>query len=154
MDLDAEMEGARAAADDIGSWAADFARELVPTLEQMASDVLSLARSLASTKMEQRAAGQLRQVSVSEGGGVALVASAQVPYALGAEFGAGRDSVRPRRLHRTGGGPYVGYRQFKESRGSGDNAGYFLWPAVRRIMAEDPEGKLLDVHIARYEKGR
>lgn len=47
--------------------------------------------------------------------------------AAGAEFGAGQDKLRNRRT-----GQYVGYRQFEPWRGNSSDAGYFLYPAIRR----------------------
>jgi hypothetical protein len=58
---------------------------------------------------------------------VKITANARFPFALGAEFGAGRDLPRRRTS-----GTYVGYRQFEPWRGNKQDAGYALYPTIRR----------------------
>lgn len=83
------------------------------------------AQANASTPMEKAAAATLRAQSQQRYAAIKL-GRARVPFALGAEFGAGRNSTRRRST-----GTYVGYRQFKPWRGNGEDAGYFMYPAIR-----------------------
>lgn len=119
---------------DIGALAANLDDRLVQGNADLASEVVSTARGIASGvgQMQVRAAAELRPGKDAKGGRVELQASVRVPYALGAEFGAAQDRERQRKT-----GRYIGLRGFlRWNRG-----GYFLYPAIR---ANDPEAVALD----------
>ena len=52
---------------------------------------------------------------------------------MGAEFGSGRNKLR---MLPNEGGDRLGWNQFKPWRGSGQGAGYFLYPAIRDTTPE------------------
>lgn len=83
--------------------------------KKVAGKAKSKASSLGSVAAKSapsiRASGTLKEASVVLGGNKA-------PYALGAEFGA------------------LAYPQFKPWRGSGEDAGYFLYPTIRSMEDE------------------
>lgn len=91
----------------------------------IASRVVSWARSRATTRMERAAAATLKagrtqaRAQVTFGGMRAV-------FAEGAEFGAMRDKLRNTRH-----GVITGWNQFREWRGNDTGAGYFLFPAMR-----------------------
>lgn len=68
-------------------------------------------------------------VKSSAGVGFAGVSFGGPGYEMagGAEFGAAQDNPRHRKT-----GTYVGYRQFEPWRGNGSDAGYFVYPSIRR----------------------
>jgi hypothetical protein len=77
-------------------------------------------------RMAAKAATVLKARAQQRSASVTLRATAAVPFALGAEFGAGHNSPR----HRSS-GTYKGYNQFQPWLGSGADAGYFLYPTIR-----------------------
>ncbi len=94
-------------------------------------------------RMQSNAAATLKPVKTITGGAVRL--GGGLPFALGAEFGAAQN--QPRNTSR---GTVLGWNQFDPWRGSGDDAGYFLWPTIRddaeQIVEKFAEGvdKLTD----------
>lgn len=88
---------------------------------------LSIGGSAAKGATSIRASAAVKSASVGFGGSSA-------PWEVGAEFGANRDAQRSRST-----GSYVGYRQFQPWRGSGGNAGYFVFPSIR-----DNEGRIVE----------
>lgn len=85
-----------------------------------ASGVSKMAVSAAESLTAARTANAAR---IRYGGG-------GYPYAMGAEFGAYRNQLR----YNVGGNPPrsgMGFNQFQGFRGSGDGAGYFLYPTIR-----------------------
>jgi hypothetical protein len=104
--------------------------ELKDVNYEVASSVIGPMKSKAAGigAMEARAAATL---SASKAAARAQVnfGGAKAPFAGGAEFGAGRDSIRSRAS-----GSYVGYRQFNPWRGNGGDAGYFMYPTIRDRM--------------------
>lgn len=111
--------------------------------------VIPAAQANASTRMERRAAQTLVSVRTDTGGAVRL--GGKFPGALGAEFGADRNQRRLGRPHGTV-APVSGWNQFRPWRGSGADAGYFLWPGIRESEAEivDAYG---DLHEQIFEEG-
>lgn len=98
------------------------AERIVDVANRNASRLGSADRKAAAAGL--RARSQQRNVAVS------LRATKRVPWVFGREFGAARDV--PRTRTRNGRRQtYVGYRQFRAWRGSGNDAGYWLYPAVR-----------------------
>lgn len=83
----------------------------------VASDAQSAAQGLGG--VHAHAADAIRARAAQTYAGVA-VGNAAHPEALGAEFGGG---ARPRT------------RQFPPYRGNGDNAGYAVYPTIRRLLA-------------------
>ena|SRR5687768_13104676 len=104
---------------------AQLPKELADLNQQVGESVISGARGRASTPLEHRAARTLkaarqqRVVLIRLGGG-------RYPEALGAEFGAGQGTLR-----NTTRGVMEGWNQFRPWRGSGGDAGYFLFPTIR-----------------------
>ncbi len=95
-------------------------------------------------RMQVRSAATLRPASV-QGGGAVRLGYARVPFALGAEFGAARNTYQTkssRRLRRVPPGwqrtwaRYRGLNQFQPWRGDTTEAGYFLWPAIRATLPQ------------------
>lgn len=101
-------------------------------------------RARALGRMQQAAAETLRPARQAARAVVTL-GRASVPFALGAEFGAGRDIVKEGRNRGR-----RGLNQFSPWRGRGRDAGYFLWPGIRDSGPEivDTYGDELD-HITR-----
>ena len=106
----------------------DQLKELKSANATVARLVVDAAKGKASTRPQRRAAATLKvpnsvYPAVRLGGGFG--------GALGAEFGANRnrDRVGP------SGRRYKGYNQFQAFRGSGEAAGYFLYPAIRENTA-------------------
>jgi hypothetical protein len=106
--------------------------------------VIPAAKAKASTRMEQRAADTLVPVKSVSGGAVRL--GRGFAGALGAEFGAGRNQRRRGRPRGTV-ATVSGWNQFKPWRGSGREAGYFLWPAIR-----DREAEIIDRYAKLFEE--
>lgn len=123
---------------------AELAPELVGRLDRLnadlAQEIISRARGGARGKQAAHAAATLGPVVSPGGGGVSF---GGLPYAMGAEFGAGRDRARQRRT-----GTYRGYNQFPPYRGSGPTAGHFLWPAYREVNVQERYAELLDLVLA------
>ena len=108
------IDGYRSLVRDLATLAPD-AEQAVKAMNVRISDRIiasAQARASAAGRQATRAAGQLRAFKSARAGGVNLRATRAVPYAMGAEFGARRPQLPP-------------------WRGSGTNAGYFLWPAIR-----------------------
>lgn len=89
-------------------------RELAYLNRDLAAKIIEKARERAASPLERKAARQLKPLKSSAQVGASMVG----PYVLGAEFGAKR------------------YPQFKPWRGNGDEAGYWLFPAVRDMRDE------------------
>lgn len=101
------------------------AKEIKAAGKKVAAEiVIPAAKGNASTKLEQRAADTLKAAAVSTGGGLRF--GGGFAAAFGAEFGAAQGQLRNTRR-----GTWRGWNQFKPWRGSGLDAGYFLWPAIR-----------------------
>lgn len=82
-------------------------------------------RAVALGRMEQKAADTLRPARQAARAVVTL-GRASVPFALGAEFGAGQNIRTPGRNRGR-----LGLNQFSAWRGRSTGAGYFLWPGIR-----------------------
>jgi hypothetical protein len=67
------------------------------------------------------------------------------PGALGEEFGAYRNIVRPTRRRKQT--TMLGWNQFQGWRGSGQGAGYYFWPTVR-----DNADEIRQVHEAELQR--
>lgn len=90
-------------------------------------------RAAALGRMQQKAAGTLRPSMQAARAVVTLGDNKRtgIAFALGAEFGAGRDIVDPGRNRGR-----RGLNQFEPWRGRSRDAGYFLWPGIRDSTAE------------------
>lgn len=97
------------------------------------------ARAASLGAMQAKAATVLKAQAQQRNAAVSLTPTSSVPFALGAEFGAGRDSPRQRSS-----GTYVGYRQFEHWGGNGGDAGYFMYPTIR---ADDEH--IVDAYVQR-----
>jgi hypothetical protein len=82
-------------------------------------------RAAGQGRMAVKAAATLR-ASKSQARAAVSFGGAKAPFAAGSEFGAIRNI--PRRSRR---GEVRGWNQFKEWRGNGRDAGYWLFPAIR-----------------------
>lgn len=107
-------------------------RELGTASQKVAQHVVDTAtiKARALGRMEARAARSLkaarqqRVAAINFGG-------ARYPMALGAEFGAAQGV--PRTVTRHGRQTIArGWNQFRPWRGNSTNAGYFLYPTIRR----------------------
>lgn len=96
--------------------------------KQVGDLVVDEAKSRAQTRLQQKAAATLR-AGRQQAKAVVTGGTAKVPFFYGAEFGA------------------LKYRQFSPWRGSGQNAGYFLFPAMR-----DTRGEVLEVYGVAIDK--
>jgi hypothetical protein len=88
------------------------------------------ARAAGLGPMQSRAAGSLR-ASRTQARAQVTGGGAKVPFFGGAEFGAGRNLPRSTRR-----GMVRGWNQFHPWRGSGVDAGYFLFPSIRSHNTE------------------
>lgn len=100
-------------------------KELANVNQDVARFVIDRAQGRAATPLENRAARTMKAARQQQ---VALIrlGGARYPEALGAEFGAGQNTLR-----NTTRGVMVGWNQFRPWRGSGSGAGYFLFPTIR-----------------------
>lgn len=85
------------------------------------------AAAEASGGVARKVAPTLRSMKRANAAVVAAGNNSSVRMARGAEYGAIHD--RPRQTSR---GVRLGWNQFAPWRGNGDQAGYFLWPTIRR----------------------
>jgi len=117
----------------------DFSRELKALGDKDLSAEFTRANVAAADLIVERArvraAGQGRQAKAaartlravkSKVRAEVVVGGVKAPWVFGSEFGAQQN--KPRR--RTS-GSYRGFNQFKPWRGSGANAGYWLYPTIR-----------------------
>lgn len=113
-----------------GAIAAAFKR----TNRWAAEQVIAGAKQRASTKTERKAARSLKAAN-QQRYAIVRLGGARYPFAEGAEFGAKQDK---RRSAVRGGTAYTlaGWNQFRPWRGSGSDAGYFLWPEIRATAPE------------------
>ena len=84
------------------------------------------ARARGLGGVNAAAAGSIKALAQQRNAAVQIRATAAIPFALGAEFGAGHDSRRHRKT-----GMYRGYNQFPIWRGNGADAGYAVYPTIR-----------------------
>ena len=66
--------------------------------------------------------------------GAALRFGAGFRGAFGHEYGAHQNTLR-----QSARGSYLGFNQFPSWRGSGETAGYFMWPGIRKAADEGVE---------------
>jgi hypothetical protein len=90
----------------------DLSKDLGQANRKVAQLVVDAAQGRASTRLERAAARSLSASSSTVGARVGL-GGPRTPFAAGAEFGSKR------------------FRQFQAWRGNGQQAGYFLYPAIR-----------------------
>jgi hypothetical protein len=105
----------------------------------------SVSRQAGAAAQTLRSSEELRAASVRLG-------NKGRPFALGSEFGAKRDRMRKVRTESGAERFMVGWRQFPTWRGNGEQAGYWLWPTVRRNRDEIVEAyrDQLDKTATRY----
>lgn len=96
----------------------------------ISDQIIDVARGYAAgvNLQAEKTAEALKPYRSAVAGGINLRATPQTPYAMGSEFGANPDDERVSASGRR----YIGYRQFQPWRGSGEGAGYFVWPAIRQ----------------------
>lgn len=120
----------------------DLADDLKQANHEVGRLVVRRGQGKAFTPLQQKAAASLKSAkqarkAVVSGGG------ARAQFFGGAEFGAGQDQPRVGPSGRR----FLGYNQFQPWRGSGRNAGYFLYPAIR-----DAEQEIVDLYGDELEK--
>jgi hypothetical protein len=102
--------------------------------QSVAALVVGWAQSRASTPLEKKAAATLK-ASRTQARAQVTFGGAKSQFAEGAEFGATRDLLRTT----PGGRSVLGWNQFKDWRGNKEDAGYFLFPAIRAHEEEIAE---------------
>lgn len=115
----------------------ELAKELHGIHKEIAGDVVARAQRLYRGAYEQRTgktAGRIRALATRTSASVAI-GGRRAPHMLGQEFGSHQ------------------FHQFRTWRGSGADAGYFLYPAIRAEAPEIPE-RYGDVIERRFERGR
>lgn len=122
----------------------EVGRDLKAQFGRIVDDAISRGRAKASTRGQRRAAGTLRQAST--GTMAAIGFGRGFRGAFGHEYGAKQNTRRQRAS-----GSYLGYNQFPIWRGSGLDAGYFMWPGIR-AASEAGVGELAD-GVARIIEG-
>lgn len=132
-----EVPGLRLFARELKQAGPDLVDELKELNYKVATKVrdAALLRAQGEGPMAARAAGSLRAARQAARAAVFL-GNAKTPFALGAEFGSGRNKLR---MLPNEGGDRLGWNQFKPWRGSGQGAGYFLYPAIREKETEAVE---------------
>jgi hypothetical protein len=110
----------------------DAQKDLKVEFGKIATEAVRYGKAGASTRLEQRAAGTLRNASTGSAASVGF--GRGFPGAMGAEFGASQNTRR-----RRSSGDYLGLNQFKVWSGSGLDAGYFVWPGIRQAAEEGAE---------------
>lgn len=110
----------------------DVGRQLKAEFEAITVDAIGRARGFASTRALRRAVGTMKQASTSTG--AALRFGGGFAGAFGNEYGAYQNI--PRQGAR---GTYLGYNQFPSWKGSGETAGYAMWPGIRKAADEGVE---------------
>lgn len=124
----------------------DVTRDLKDAFEAMAKDAASRARGNASTRMQRAAADTISTVRSSLG--ATLSFGAGFGGAFGAEFGGAQNQRRVVNHF----GYYTGWNQFDHWKGSGLDAGYFLWPGIREAALEGRDA-LADALEKIFDKG-
>lgn len=106
----------------------DMQKKLVAANRNVAQFVASDARGAAQALggVAGHVAPSIKAVGGGRSAGVAF-GGARYPMAPGAEFGAGQGLTRKRSS-----GSYLGFNQFDEWRGNGQDAGYFVYPTIRQ----------------------
>lgn len=110
----------------------DIGKELKREFETIVDDAIGRAKSGASTKGQRKAAGTLKQASSATG--AAMRFGGGFAGAFGHEYGANQNTLR-----QSARGSYMGLNQFPSWRGSGETAGYFMWPGIRKAADEGVE---------------
>ncbi len=124
----------------------DASKDLKAEFAKIVEQAITYGKAGAQGRAQQRAAATLRQAST--GTGAALGFGRGFPGAMGNEFGA-QQNVRRQRAS----GSYLGYNQFPLWRGSGLQAGYFVFPGVRKASEEGVE-ELADAVVKILEGAR
>jgi hypothetical protein len=109
-------------------------KELKDANFEAAQSIIKPAQSLAASlgPMQAKAAATMKASRAASKAAVNL-GGASAPFAGGAEFGSGRETMRypPGRP-----GGVIGWNQFLPWRGNGGDAGYFLYPTIRDRIDE------------------
>lgn len=138
----------------------DAQRVLRAEFKTLAELANTYARAGATTRMEQVAARTLKPSGSATS--AALRYGEGVPFAMGTEFGAGRNqhriklggrSATRRYSSHTAKGWMYGWNQFRDWRGSDEDAGYFVWPGIRRAVVDRLDG-FADALARLFETGK
>jgi len=110
----------------------DAGKDLKREFSAIVDDAIAKGRGFARTRLQNRAATTMVQASTSTG--AALRFGAGFRGSFGAEYGAHQNT--PRQGAR---GTFLGFNQFPAWKGSGQDAGYFMWPGIRKASEEGVE---------------
>jgi hypothetical protein len=123
-----QIDGLKQLQADLRALDAKLPRELRKVNLSVAQLVADKARGRAAGLGPQsaKAASAIKAAAEQRGASVKMTATSAVPWAMGAEFGAGHDVERKRKS-----GTYKGYNALPEWRGAGPGSGYIVFPTVR-----------------------
>ena len=127
-----QVEGLRELARGLKGGEERLDKQLRGRLKELSQDIANDAKAMAAGLQPKVPSWVIRSIV-----GRAQSASAEIklctnsrPGSLGWEFGAAQNFPR-----NTSRGRVLGWNQFPEWRGNDENAGYFLWPTIRKHRA-------------------
>jgi hypothetical protein len=123
-----QIEGLIALQKDLRTLDKKLPAELRKVNLAVAQMVVTKAQATAASLggVAAKAAPAIKAAAEQRGASVTLKASKSIPFAMGAEFGAGRGIRRDRKT-----GTYLGFNQFQPWKGNSTDAGYFMYPTIR-----------------------
>jgi hypothetical protein len=123
-----QINGLKALQADLRALDKTLPRELRKVNLSVAQFIAERAKAVSTGLGGQHAkvADVIKAVAEQRSAAVKITATEAVPYALGAEFGAGHNSARQRKS-----GTYLGYNALPSWRGNSTDAGYSVYPTVR-----------------------
>lgn len=148
LDVAVEVEGLKPFVKELKALGdADLSAEFKDANVAVADLIVERARARAAGEGRQaKAAAKTLRAVKSKVRAEVVMGGTKAPWVFGAEFGAQQDKPRARTS-----GTYRGFNQFKPWRGSGENAGYFLYPAIRASTDDvvDLYGERLDELVSK-----
>jgi len=111
----------------------DAGKELRREFKVLADAAVAAGRGNANSRMQQAAARTLTPMASATGAGLRF--GAGFGGAFGAEYGGMKGLHRV--VHHFG--HYTGWNQFQGWKGSGEGAGYFMWPGIREAVKDNLE---------------
>jgi len=148
LDVAVEVEGLKPFVKELKALGdADLSAEFKDANVAVADLIVERARVRAAGEGRQaKAAARTLRAVKSKVRAEVVMGGTKAPWVFGSEFGAQQDKPR-RRIS----GTYRGFNQFKPWRGSGENAGFFLYPAIRASTDDvvDLYGERLDELVSK-----
>lgn len=148
LDVAVEVEGLKPFVKELKALGdADLSAEFKDANVAVADLIVERARARAAGEGRQaKAAAKTLRAVKSKVRAEVVMGGTKAPWVYGAEFGSYQDKPRRRTT-----GTYRGFKQFKPWRGSGENAGWFLYPAIRASTDDvvDLYGDRLDELVAK-----